>query len=123
MENLGNPLVLKWYEEFPWLHYNLDDDATSCYSSMSAKIKGFKTIDHKKDEAFITRGYRNWRHATENYRVDEESDSHKVYVNQLFSPETVCYVDKRFDETLICEKARNRQIFLTIVQNMQYLSR
>ena len=36
--------------------------------------------------------------------------------------ETVCYVDKSFDETLICEKARNRQIFLTILRNIQFLS-
>ena len=105
------------------MHYNLDNDAVSCYTPISAKKKGLKTIDHKKDEAFITRGYRNWRHATKNFRVDEESDSRKVYVNQLFSPETVCYVDERFDETLICEKARNRQIFLTIVQKIQFLSR
>ena len=78
---------------------------------MSAEIKGLKTIYHNKDEPFITRGYRNWRHATENFRVHEEFDCHKDYVNQLSPTETVCYVD----ETLICKKARNRQIFLTIL--------
>ena len=39
---------------------------------MLAEIKGLKTIYHNNDEAFITRGYRNWRHATENLRVHEE---------------------------------------------------
>ena len=39
--------------------------------------------------------------------------------NQLFPPETV-YVDKSSDETLICEKAR--QIFLTILRNIQFVS-
>ena len=39
--------------------------------------------------------------------------------NQLFPPETV-YVDKGSDETLICEKAR--QIFLTILRNIQFVS-
>ena len=83
---------------------------------MSAEIKGLKTIYHNTDEAFITRGYRNWCHATENFRVHEEPDCHKDYVNQLSPPEIVCYVDESFDETLICEKASNRQIFLTIFQ-------
>ena len=104
------------------LHYNLDKDAAFCYTCISAEIKGLKTIYHNKDEAFITRGYRNWRHATENFRVHEESDCHKDYVNQLSPPETVCYVDESFDETLICEKARNRQIFLIILRNIQVLS-
>ena len=61
---------------------------------MSAEIKGLKTIYYNKDEAFITRGYRNWRHATENY-------CHKNYVNQLSPPETVCYVNESFHKTLI----------------------
>ena len=49
---------------------------------MSAQIKGLKTIYHNKDEAFITLGYRNW-HGYRNFRVHEESDCHKDYVNQL----------------------------------------
>ena len=31
---------LKWHKEFPWLHYNLDKDAASCYTCMSAAKKG-----------------------------------------------------------------------------------
>ena len=31
---------------------------------------------------------------------------HKDYVNQLSPPETVCYVDESFDETLICAKGQ-----------------
>ena len=90
---------------------------------MSAEIKGLKTIYHNKDEAFVARGYKNWRYARENFRVHEESECHKDYVNQLSPPETVCYVDESFDETLICEKSRNRQILLTILRNIQFLSR
>ena len=93
-------LSSRWYKEFPELYYNLDKDAASCYTCISAEIKGLKTIYHNKDESFITCGYRNWRHATENFRVHEESHCHKDYVNQLSPPETVCYVDESFDETL-----------------------
>ena len=53
----------------------------------------------------------------------EESHCDKDLVNQLSPPETVCYVDESFDETLISEKARNRQIFLTILRNIRFLSR
>ena len=47
---------------------------------------------------------------------------HKDYVNQLPPLKAVCYVDESFDETLICEKSRNRQIFLTILPDIQFLS-
>ena len=57
--------------------------------------------------------------------MHQDYNCHKDYVNQLSSPKTVCYVDESFDETLICEKARNRQIFFFvffILQNMQFPS-
>ena len=47
----------------------------------------------------------------------------KDYINQSSPPETVCYADECFGETLIWESARNRQIFLTILRNIQFLSR
>ena len=80
----SSPFSSEWYKEFPWFHCNLDKDTTFCYSCMSAEKKGLKKIYNDKDETFITRGYRNWRHATENFRLHEESDCHKDYVNQLF---------------------------------------
>ena len=36
--------------------------------------------------------------------------------------ETVYYIDENFHETLICERSRNRKIFLTILRNLQFLS-
>ena len=66
---------------------------------MSVEIKGLKTIYNNKDETFITRGSRNWRHTKENFRVLAESGCHKDYVNQLSPSGTVCYVDESFDET------------------------
>ena len=80
-----------------------------CYTCMSAEIKGLKTIYHNKDGAFITHRCRNLHHAMERFRLHEESDWHKDYIKQL------CYVDKSCDETLISKKARNKQIFLTIL--------
>ena len=55
----------------------MDKAAAFCYMCMSAEIKGFKTVYHNKDKAFITRGCRNWRYATETFRVHEESGCHK----------------------------------------------
>ena len=91
------------------MHYNLDEDDAFRYTCMSAEIKGLQTVYHNKDETFITRRYRNWRH--------------EDYVNELSLPETVFCVDESFDETLICKKAGNRQIFLAILRNIQFLSR
>ena len=45
-------LSWKWYKEFPGLYYNLDKDAASFYTCISAEIKWLKTIYHNKDESF-----------------------------------------------------------------------
>ena len=55
--------------------------------------------------------------------MPEESDCHKDYVNQQSPPETVCYVDEALMKHWFAWKVRNRQIFFTIVQNIQFLSR
>ena len=51
-----------------------------------------------------------------------KNDCHNDYVNHLSSLETVSYVGESFDQTLICEKTRNKQTFLTILQNTQFFS-
>ena len=60
---------------------------------------------------------------TEKLRVCQDSDCQKDHAYQLFPPETVCFVDESFDKRLINEKARSRQIFLTILWNIQFFSR
>ena len=79
----------------------LDKEAAFCYACMIAEIKRLKTLYHNKDGSIYNTWIRNWHHATENFRVHEESDCHKNYVNQLSPPETFCYVNKSFDEKLI----------------------
>ena len=64
----------------PLVHYNLGKVAGFSYTCMSAEIKRLKIIYHNKDEAFITWGYRNWR---QYFRVHDESDCHRNYINQL----------------------------------------
>ena len=53
---------------------------------MPTKIKGLKTIYHNKNEVLITEGYRNWRHATGNFRVHQESHCCENYISQLSPP-------------------------------------
>ena len=55
--------------------------------------------------------------------VHKESNCHKDYVSQLSPAETVCYVNESIGKTLICDKARSRQIFLAILRNIQFASR
>ena len=75
----------KWYKEFRWLHYNLDNNAAFCINCISTKIKGLKTIYNNR-EVSIVDGYRNWHHATGHFRMHRESHSYKNYVNQLSLP-------------------------------------
>ena len=63
----------------PWLHYDLDKEGAFRYTCMTK----LKTIYHDRGEAVITRGYRNLRYRTENFRVYKESNCHKGYVDQL----------------------------------------
>ena len=78
---------------------------------------------HRKDPAFISRGFRNWKKAGERFLEHETSDCHKDYKKLLDMADDEVDVGEQISDSLVNEKAKNRQMFLTILQNMQFLAR
>ena len=78
---------------------------------------------HRKDPAFISRGFRNWKKAGERFLEHETSDCHKDHKKLLDMADDEVDVGEQISDSLVNEKAKNRQMFLTILQNIQFLAR
>ena len=85
--------------------------------------KEHHTVCHRKDPAFISRGFRNWKKAGERFLEHEVSVCHKGYKKLLDMPDDEVDVGEQMSDSLVNEKAKNRQMFLTILQNIQFLAR
>ena len=78
---------------------------------------------HRKDPAFISRGFRNLKKGGERFLEHKTSDCHKDYKKLLDTAEDEVDVGEQMSDSLVNEKAKNRQMFLTILQNVQFLAR
>lgn len=112
-----------WYFKFPWIHYDVTSDAVFCFTCMKAHKKGYKTLSANVDPAFLTRGFRNWKKAGERFLEHENSVCHKEFNSLLEFQETNIDIEEQLSEQKLAEKAVNRQMFLTILRNIQFLGR
>ena len=57
----------RWFTEYKWLTF-----CAICYHGISRKV----TLSKKCDEALISRGYNNWKKATEKFKEHEKIQCH-----------------------------------------------
>ena len=56
-----------WFSKWKWLHYRESDDKVFCHTCVKA-VRAFKMTSKNAKEAFLTRGYNNWKAATDAFR-------------------------------------------------------
>ena len=73
MRSFGKTSVVKrsfqaaWFDKFPWIHYYEALDAALCHLCARAE-NGGKLMANCKDVAFVSKGFTNWKDATEGFR-------------------------------------------------------
>lgn len=68
----------EWFKKHSWLHYcETTDSAFCCYCMRSAASSGRPKAAQRVEEAFISRGFKNWKNATVAFKKHELSDHHK----------------------------------------------
>ena len=95
-------------------------DAVFCYNCMCVADKLHLS---KCDEAFITRGYTNWKNATTAFKKHEDSDCHKQAIGLSILPQQCGDIGELMHQHLKDEKKLNRDILLAILRAIRYLSR
>ena len=53
-----------WFGKCSWLHYDVETDAAFCFTCMAALARK-QILSDNIDPAFVTQGYRDWKHALE----------------------------------------------------------
>ena len=59
-----------WFSKWKWLHYSESDDKVFCHTCVKA-VRDFKMSSKNAEESFLTRGYNNWKAATDAFRKHE----------------------------------------------------
>ena len=127
--DFGKQVVVKrscqasWFPKWTWLHYREEDDSVFCHTCVKA-FKDLKMPIRSADDAFVTRGFHNWKLATTSFRQRETSACHKQAVERVFTlPATATDIGEALSTAHAQEKLENRQCLLKILSNLRFLAR
>ena len=114
-----------WYKRWPWIHYNQGTDKAFCFICLKASRLGMlKACASKGDDAFISRGYINWKDAVGKnggFSSHEHSNVHK-YSTDIVS-KSLGDVGELLSSELQKEKAKNRAYLTKVLENIIFLAR
>ena len=80
-----------------------------------------KGLYRRRKEAFITKGFINWKDACASFRKHETSKFHIEAVQAITKPQH--NVDEMLSQVHSNQKKLNGHMLMTIVQNVRFLSR
>ena len=111
-----------WFSKWPWLHYHEDNDTVFCRTCVKA-FKELKMSVRNAKDAFISRGFSNWKLATSVFRQHELSNCHKEEVEKIITlPAITSDVGEMLSKAHAQEKSENCQVLLTILSNLKFLA-
>ena len=105
------------------MHYDEATEASFCYYCEKAEQE-CKPKATNKDVAFITKGFTNWKDATDCFCRHEQSKCHLESLELMGKlPNSVHDIREVLSTAHAHGKSTNRKIFLKILQNVQFLAR
>ena len=116
----------KWYKDWPWLHYVTETDSVLCYTCATAvqQSKLSSSATCRMDEAFVSRGFSNWKNPTISFKKHECSDCHRNATEVMIKfPAQVGDIGEQLSTRYKEEKAENRDKLLKILGNTRFLAR
>ena len=66
------------FKNFSWLHYSKEKDSVFCIFCI--RHKGKLTAEHNMEEAYITKGFNNWKKALEAFVDHQKSKTHRAAI-------------------------------------------
>ena len=113
----------KWKQLYSWIAYNFDKDVVLCSYCAEAEKRNYFGLSTKREPAFISKGFSNWKKALEKFQIHEGSDCHNEAEQMKILAATTEPIDEQSNTKLADLKRNNRQIFLKILEKFRFLTR
>jgi len=112
----------RWYEEFNWLHYDATLQKILCFVCVEANSRGLFSNAVRKEEAFTTLGFENWRNAIQRFRKHELSQQHGAAVDKLSNMKNLA-IDKTLGAATLKKQSEARTALRAIFSSIIYLAK
>ena len=109
----------KWFQDFPWLHYNEAEDKAYCFLCIKCIKEEISKKNFSKAIAFTHNGFGYWNKGQERFKLHAASEEHKE-ANCKISAQKSGPVDELLDQQCKNQRAINRKCLSKIVENVQF---
>ena len=113
-----------WFDLFPWIHYNEENDSILCFICAKKNEKNYLLPATKKEQAFISTGYSNWKKALQRFKEHQCSECHRLSVdyevNILKTHGNIYEISNQQTKNTL---KSNRRCFIKIIECLQHMSR
>lgn len=124
--NRGNEKKLSfqvsWFTKHTWLHFCPNVKGMLCFYCMKASQKDALSLATKRDDAFCSVGFTNWKNAIERFKVHELSQAHMHAVSQLQQMKAMP-VDAQISVQKATEQAKSRVALTALFSTIKFLAR
>ena len=114
-----------WFDRWTWLHYRADNDSVVCFTCLRAVAHSLKRLQWSSnaDQAFLAKGFCNWKNACVKFGSHQASRCHMEAVLKMVSlPATTQDVGESLSSQHQSEKLERRLCFIKIVSSIRFLS-
>ena len=111
-----------WYSQYKWIHFEPKLGGILCYECAVARKMQLISINKRQDGAFILRGFSNWRKALEKMKSHENSDTHKLALNNRIIHLNKQTIDTRISSQLKGDQIEARKMLLKIVTSLRFIA-
>ena len=112
-----------WFKQFPWLHYEKNMEAVLCHTCAIASSKGLIDLAKKYDDAFISKGFKNWKKAIEKCNAHNRSATHKLANENVVFHQSQHDVNAQLIIQLKNDQHESRNVLLKLITSLRYLTR
>lgn len=110
-----------WFGSFPWLHYCTEKDSVFCMYCI--KHKGKLTAENNLEDAYVNRGFSNWKKAPKAFSDHNETKAHRAaLVYESLLPQCGDVLEMTIND-LNKNRLAERKYLLKIMDCVRYLAR
>ena len=111
-----------WFDQWKWLRWDQASESAYCHICISA-FKQRKLRSGSADQAFISKGFQNWKNATSSFREHEQSSCHKEAVEMVITlPVTHKDISECISSAAGEQRKENRSCFMKVMSSLQFLA-
>jgi hypothetical protein len=111
-----------WITTWPWITYNSSSDLVTCSLCSKASASGLIGFEKRRDDAFTTRGFRNWQKGPHKFRIHETSASHSEARQKLAFVKSGNTIHAQLSSQVDAGQKLARQALHVIITSLQYLA-